>query len=243
MDRKTLSAALIVLSSFAAPAPALAQSQADFVAAFAGSWDALDPEFGSGGTCRVTLDREAEAERYRVRTENCIADIANLATWNISNARLILYDGKGEAVAALGGNQSRVSGDALGRSTLILERSGTYAATATALTGCTYLGYSASCASAAQMARPAGSRPGVRPADATVLTRVNLRSEARPNATVVSVVPPLACVAVDHCVTASDGNWCRVQAGQAAGWVRQTNPRLGQWTVVSLTPGCGAGGS
>lgn len=242
MDRKTLSAGLIALSAVATPVPAFAQSQADFVAAFAGSWDALDPEFGSGGTCRVTLDREAEADRYRLRTENCVADIAKLATWSISNARLILYTGTGEAVAALGGNQSRVSGNALGRSTLILERSGTYGAISVAPKGCTYLGYSASCASAGEMARPAGSRPAARPADATVLTRVNLRSEARPNATVVSVVPPLACVAVDHCVTASDGNWCRVQAGQAAGWIRQTNTRLGQWSVVSLTPGCGAGG-
>ena len=241
--RKT-SAATIVVGAMMLAAPAWAQSESDFVRAFAGEWQTLDPALSKDGACRVTLEAASNAAGHQVQASHCTGALSDLSNWKIVDNQLGLIGADGSVLARLGGNQTRVSGSLAKGGTLVLERlaPGT-AATAAAVTSnpntCVFYGYTASCApaEARQTPVPSGSDEKAR---ASVLVQLNARAEARPDAPVVATIPAGTCVVIDQCTTASDGNWCKASVSNFSGWIRQQAIRGNRWPVLTYAPGCSA---
>ena len=233
-----LTAALVGLA-FVSAMPAKAQSEADFVNAFAGTWQTLDPDYTDGGACRVGLNDVPVGNRYGLTTKNCGGLMAGLRGWGIDDNQLALADGQGAVVARLGGNQNRVSGQTADGATVIFERipDGSDApASDVVASDCTYFGYTSSCAKESDFARPAAEPD--REMTARVLVKLNARAEARPDAEVLASIPAGTCVRVSECTTASDGDWCRATIADTTGWIRQRAMRQDRWPVLTYTAGC-----
>jgi uncharacterized protein YraI len=72
-----------------------------------------------------------------------------------------------------------------------------------------------------------------------VIVNLNVRAEARDDAGIVGVVPENSCVAVERCLTASDGVWCQAKFGDKDGWIRKVALRQNKWPILTFTNGCG----
>ncbi|MEE2951284.1 MAG: SH3 domain-containing protein [Pseudomonadota bacterium] len=226
---------------FAMIPSANAQSEADFIQAFAGTWQTLDPNFTQDGACRVVLNEVPLSGRYGLTAQNCSGLMSQLTGWGIVANQLGLIGANGAVIARLGGNQNRVSGQTANGRTVIFERipDGSNApASDVPPTECTYFGYTASCAEDGDFQRPTAEEGAAM--TAKVLVKLNARSEARPNADILASIPQGTCVRVAECTTASDGNWCRAKIGDTMGWIRQRALRLDRWPVLTYTTGCNA---
>lgn len=237
--RLSICAAAALVTALAAPAAA--QSEADFVRAFSGDWQTLDPALSAGGSCRLSLRADPVEKGYRLEATRCGGALAEVERWGIVDNQLGLIGGGDDVLARLGGNQNRMSGELAAGGTVVFERlpaeAARSAASATANDGCVYYGYTASCASAADKEAPL--RKGVdETARAAVLVALNARGEARPDAPVVATIPANTCVVVQECTTASDGNWCRATVSNFTGWIRQQAVRADRWPVLTYKPGC-----
>ncbi|MCK5931370.1 MAG: AprI/Inh family metalloprotease inhibitor [Fulvimarina manganoxydans] len=233
-----LSAALAALAIISA-APVGAQTMADFVRAFSGTWQTLDPDFTDGGACRVGLNDVPVGNRFGLTTQNCGGLMAGLRVWGIDDNQLALVDDQGAVVARLGGNQNRVSGQTSNGETVIFERvpEGSNAPASDVVeSDCTYFGYTSSCAKEADFARPSAEPD--REMTARVLVKLNARAEARPDAEIRASIPAGTCVRVSECTTASDGDWCRATIADTTGWIRQRAMRRDRWPVLTYTAGC-----
>lgn len=235
-------AATIVAGAVMLAMPAFAQSESDFVNAFAGKWQTLDPAVSAGGACQVTLQAAQSAGAYQLESAHCGGSLSKVATWKIIDNQLNLLGGDGVVLARLGGNQNRVSGQLATGGSVVLERMAPEAVASPASApagrdGCVFYGYTASCApsEARQPPVPSGSDAKAR---ASVLVQLNARSEARPDAPVVATIPQGTCVVIDQCTTASDGNWCRAQVSNFSGWIRQQAVRGNRWPTLTYAPGC-----
>jgi hypothetical protein len=222
-----------------------AQSESDFVAAFAGEWQTLDPALSSGGACRVGLQATPREGGYALSVAKCGGKLATLDRWGIVDNQLGLIAANGTVLARLGGNQTRMSGDLTDGGAVVFERLPATAAEASTNvvpssdSTCVYYGYTATCARAED--RQAPLRTGVDDtARAAVLVSLNARSEARPDAPVIATIPAGTCVVVDQCTSASDGNWCRATVSSFSGWIRQQAVRASRWPVLTYAPGCSA---
>ena len=222
---------------------ALAQTENDFVTAFAGHWQTLDPRFSADSACRVTLLGERSDNHYKLEQSHCGGPLASVQGWAIVDNQLGLLGAENKVIARLGGNQSRMSGQTATGSTVIFERISDEAAASPAPAGapqpqgCLYYGYTATCAAQADMTRPTAGGEG-ETAKAEVLVRLNARSEARPDASVVATIPAKTCVVVDECTTASDGNWCKARISDMTGWIHQRAVRRGRWPILAFTGHC-----
>lgn len=222
-------------------APVMAQSEQDFINAFAGDWQVVDDRFAAGDKpCSLVLEQETPTSgRYPVTMSGCGSELAKVGAWGISDGQMTLFDGTGAQVAKLGGNQRRMSGDSAGGAPIILERVGVSGfadtlAAAKQASGCFYSGFTDKCAAEAQLAKPAGDAPKV-----GVLVNLNIRAEARDDATVVGVVPAGTCVATELCMSATDGVWCRARFNDVSGWLRKLALRQNRWPVVTFDNSCG----
>lgn len=221
--------------------PVSAQSEADFVAAFSGKWQSLDPAISSGSACRLTLATARNGKTYQLSAEGCGGVLSTAAGWGIFDEQLGLADASGTVLARLGGNQTRMSGQTASGATIIFERAASD--TVAISTGpiadseCVYFGYTASCASRQDREMPvvSGSQDM---GHVAVLVRLNARAEARPDAPVQATIPAGTCVVVDQCTKATDGNWCRAKISNFTGWIRQETVRQGRWPVLAYAPGC-----
>lgn len=239
MKTSFVAAAALAFSLFSA-GPGWSQDAQNFVNAFAGDWQILDKTFAEGpGACSLELSREtAPAGGYPVSIDGCKAEMALVKGWKIEDGQMSLLDDAQTVIARLGGNQRRMSGNSSGGMPIILERVGAGGAAATLqaatrASGCVYLGFTDQCAGAAAMSLPADAAPKVQ-----VLVNLNIRSEARDDASVLGVVQANTCVATDLCVTASDGVWCRAKFGDQAGWLRKFALRQSRWPVVTFLNAC-----
>ncbi|HEX2020647.1 MAG TPA: AprI/Inh family metalloprotease inhibitor [Aurantimonas sp.] len=233
-------AGLSLVLALGAQSGALAQSESDFVAAFSGNWQTLDPAFSDGGACRLSLTGNKTGPNYELAAENCGGDLSGIGAWRIIDNQLALLGTGDEVLARMGGNQTRMSGDTETGKALIFERVNVRAAAAAQPTGnndCVYYGYTASCASPADFATPEPAAPG-ETAKASVLVRVNARAEARPDAPIVSTIPANTCVVVDQCTTASDGLWCQAKVANYTGWIPQKAVRQGRWPILTFANQC-----
>ena len=74
------------LASVAVTAPAMAQSEADFVKAFAGNWAVFDSGFAAGdGRCGLALSDKADNGSYALQSQNCGGELAGASRWGIAD--------------------------------------------------------------------------------------------------------------------------------------------------------------
>ena len=232
-----------ILASLAMPGPAAAQSAEDFVTALAGDWAVYDDAYSAKGkTCQVTLKPDATEDGYGLTTADCTLEMADLTGWKIIDQQLALMIGK-DQIAALGGNQIRMSGQTGIGAPLILDRIGantlvTAITKAREASGCFYLGFSTTCAADAQLRKPAAASDGTGP-KLGIVVNLNVRDEARDTANVIGVVPANSCIVAETCVNAVDGVWCRAQFGEVKGWLKKLALRQDKWPIVTFVNQCG----
>lgn len=214
-----------------------AQTQAELVSAFAGDWFVFDPAFRSGsGECRIVLDPQMSATET-----GCGAALVGLAAWRIEEGQIILVDGADQMIAAMGGNQQRITGtladSGLG---LIVERAagdGTGAAINAALGRhrCYFLGFTQTCAddAALTMPQPGAEDPALGRIE--VLANLNVRNQPRRDAPVIGVLQEGTPVTLDYCTLASDGLWCRAVFGTEPGWLARAALRQNEWPVITYS--------
>lgn len=238
MIRKFLSP-LLVLSALALPAAA--QTEAEFVTAFAGDWVVHDPLYGTAGqACQVGLGATPVEAGYALTVTGCTMELAELTHWTMAEGQMILHAGA-TPVAALGGTQHRISGNSAIGAPIVLDRAGAGTGdqirAARQTSGCYYLGFTSSCADEAQLARPEPAADGS-PARINILVNLNVRAEARDDAGVVGVVPAGSCVTTEACVATADGAWCRARFGEVTGWLKKLALRQERWPVITYANHC-----
>jgi hypothetical protein len=218
-----------------------AQSEAEFVTAFAGKWQALDPAASDGsGICTLTFETLSADGTYSASTADCRGVLSSLKRWSIQNGQLVLMTEESSILARLGGNQKRMTGEAVNSTHIVIERDGgdgsaNLLQSALNASGCFYLGYTSNCAVAADEAKPEFTGGT---ANINVLVDLNARTEARADAPILGVVKQGTCLRVDRCVLSSDGAWCRAPFGQANGWVKKLSLRQNRWPVITFTNQC-----
>ena len=233
----------------AAVSGASAQTEAEFVNAFAGDWQIHDSSYSRNGQrCQFNLMSEPEEGRYKLENKSCGGAFEQVTRWGIVDGQMIFVAGT-DVVATLGGNQRRMTGATSAGEPVILDRAGarggaTQLQSAYQSAGCYYLGFSDSCAAETELSKPSAAEG--QPARINVLVNLNVRAEAREDANVVGVVPMNSCVVTEVCATAADGVWCRAQFGERTGWLRKLALRQNRWPIVTFVNQCppqeGAGG-
>ena len=115
-----------IVAAVLSASSAMAQSEQDFIDAFAGDWQVVDERFVAGNKpCSLVLEREKPTGgRYPVATSGCGSELSKVGAWGISDGQMSFFDGTGAQLAKLGGNQRRMSGDSAGGTPIILERAG-----------------------------------------------------------------------------------------------------------------------
>lgn len=243
MTIRAFIAAIAAAAMFATPA--LAQTEAEFVEAFKGDWQIHDDGYAlEGERCRITLSGdgvEGAEGVYGVTVQTCNLELADITGWRIADGQMILLAGE-NAVASLGGNQRRMSGNSAIGAPIILERTGDnplvdQLAAARQSSGCYFLGFTNTCVDEAQLAKPTVPSDGSG-AKIGVLVNLNARAEARDDAAVIGVVPANSCIVTEVCSTASDGVWCRAQFGEVSGWLKKVALRQERWPVVTFVNQC-----
>lgn len=237
MSSASIAVAALALTGALWAQTALAAQESDFVKAFAGVWVTYDAPLDAGGTCEITLSQTAKGSLYEAKQAHCGGALAGVMAWGIVDQQLALMDATGKPIVRVGGNQNRVSGDLAGGGSIILERKDKAQSVHSlwAALGCVYYGYTSRCADSADSAPPSlqgGS------AKVLVLVKLNARTEARPDAPVVTVLQPNACVPVKQCTTASEGLWCKVSEDGKDAWISKHSVRLSQFPIVTFVNGC-----
>ncbi len=222
--------------------PALAQSQADFVTAFSGKWQVYDKGMAAGATpCQLDLSNLGTDGKLGVTADGCKAPLAAAHSWSIEGSQLVLYNEQAAALVKLGGNQKRITGTTGDGLPIILERQGGDGTAGLLLAAvnashCYYLGYTQKCAAKSD----ATTQPAEGPqSQVKLLVNLTAHSEPRNDADSVGTVKIGTCVAVQRCVTASDGPWCKVTLGANTGWLRKLTIRQNRWPVVTFANSCG----
>ncbi|MEP9374474.1 AprI/Inh family metalloprotease inhibitor [Mesorhizobium sp. KR1-2] len=222
---------------------ALAQSEADLVAAFSGKWKVFDARFGKGDErCVLDLGKTSVEQNFSLGSAGCGGELAGAAKWGIVDKQLALLGDGNLVLARLGGNQRRITGTTAGGLPVILDRvDGTVDRLDTAVktSGCYFLGFTNKCAPKEELGDPLGA-DSAGSKKINVIVNLNVRAEARDDAGIVGAVPQGACIEVDTCLTASDGVWCQAQFGPKTGWLRKTALRKERWPIITFVNKCDA---
>lgn len=244
MLKNLLSASLVFgVVAAGAMSGALAQTEAEFVAAFSGDWEIHDDAFAlNSRRCRVGLVNAAADGRYRLDNSSCAGELAGATRWGIVEGQMVIFAGS-ELVVTLGGNQHRMSGSTRSGIPVVLERVTSASAVSERLqsayrqSGCYYLGMTEACAPKSALGKPV-AEAGASAARIKVIVNLNARSEPREDAGVIGVVPADTCVVTEACATAADGVWCRARFGERTGWLRKLVLRQNRWPVVTFVNQC-----
>ncbi len=235
--------AFFALTTLAFGSGAVAQSAEDLREAFSGTWYVFDQGFSAQNQlCRVVLENVrtpsdgGNAAEFKAAAENCSGPLGQGITWRVESGKILVTLTSGQAIAALGGNPQRLSGDYAGPpGALVLERengSGAKADLTAAIKGhgCYYLGYTADCADTSAT-KPPKFDGGT--AEIDVLVKLNVRNQPRRDAPVMGTIPRGSTVTVNTCLTTSDGIWCRARFDDSMGWMAKSALRQGQWPVIT----------
>ena len=231
----------VALTLSVATSPALAQSQGDFVKAFAGQWQVYDRNLSTGaGKCTFDLAATQVGASMVLSTSNCVAPFGAAVGWLIDGSQLVLEDAQGKPIVRLGGNQKRITGTTADGQPIVIERPGGDGTAARLqgaynMSGCYYVGYSQNCAAAAELVRPSAQAASV---EVHVEVNAALHSEPRADASTVGTVKQGACIAVNSCVVASDGPWCRLAVPSGSAWLRKMTLRQSRWPIITFTNSC-----
>lgn len=237
----------VALTLMAAFAGAGAQSQqasaeAQFVETFSGDWYSFDPRSSDAGTCLIKLSPDATAAGavdYAATTSGCSNPLGTVTSWRIIGGQIRLFAGDtGSELAALGGNQFRITGTITsGAGAVILERA-TGDASSRAISQaistykCIFRGATDTCATADDLTQVSFS--GDTPPAIQTLVNLTVRDQPRADAPSVGVVPRDTVVTVEQCLTTSDGVWCAARFGDTLGWFTRTALRQQTWPVLTF---------
>lgn len=233
---RALPAAILLFALCILPRTALAQSQAEFVAAFSGDWMIFDPIYGDRERCLVSLGTFKKGERYTANTVNCQEPVSSITSWTIADSQLHFFTADGVLMVRLGGNQRRLSGETFEDAGIVMERPGAFQPSAEP--NCVYRGYATDCATDQDLRKPIETSDLSQEAPVRVLVKLNLRREPRPDAEILSQLSPQVCVQINQCLTASDGNWCKASVDSQSGWIVQEAIRQDKWRTLTFAPGC-----
>lgn len=224
---------LIVLNFM--PTLSIAQQSAEFTRAFAGDWISYSQDYSDDGPCRISITDQPVTTGHRVQTADCRGTLAHSAAWKIDQSQIVLLSSDGTVLFRLGGSPAVLSGESQSRATpLVIER----AAPAKARyaqrksNGCSYLGYSQTCAEPEQYAPPQSA------GQLRILVDLNGRAEPRDDAAVLQVLPEASCVRTEVCTQSSGGLWCQVNTETAKLWVRKQAHRQDNWPIMTFLSGC-----
>ena len=217
----------------------LAQSEQDFIDAFAGQWFVFDPAMRSDGdACELNLSAEKEGDLLPVTTRGCTPLLSSADYWVIRDGRIVLSSSNAE-LAVLGGNQFRVTGEINEtENSLVIERAqgdGSSARIATALTRykCYFVGFTQQCAVREDMKIPTiDTQSGV--GSIETLATLNARSQPRRDAPSLGNIAEGTTVLVNQCIVASDGTWCRASIGDDRVWLAMTALRQEKWPILTF---------
>jgi hypothetical protein len=239
-----LAAVAVLGAMLAFIGPAVAQTEAEFIKAFAGQWEVHDDSYAvDGARCTIMLKEETVDGGFAISVASCGLELGMLTSWRIVDNQLgLMVDDT--MVAALGGNQLRMSGDSNIGAPVIMDRVGDAGvmdqiSKARQESGCYYLGFTTTCVDEAQLSKPAIPSDGS-PARIGVLVNLNVRAEARDDAEVLGVVPANSCIVTEVCANAVDGVWCKARFGDTTGWLKKLALRQERWPVVTFVNQCAA---
>ncbi|KUF11472.1 SH3 domain-containing protein [Pseudoponticoccus marisrubri] len=240
MTSHRLLGAVLAVSTFMTGG-ASAQDREQIIAAFSGQWYSFEPDYADAGTCAMELtDRVSNTpEIYQANVENCSAPLNTISGWSIVGGQIRLSGGaEATPVAALGGNQFRISGDVADSDrSLVLERAAgdensRQIREAISTYRCIYRGFTDECASPEELRAPRDAQSG------TLLIRtlvnLNIRNQPRADAPVLGVAPKDTAIAVDECLVTSDGMWCEAVIGDMRGWITRTTIRQDKWPILTF---------
>ncbi|WP_373235933.1 SH3 domain-containing protein [Cohaesibacter celericrescens] len=219
--------------------PALAQSTNAVAKAFAGQWVSYDHNFSAQASCNLDFSASKQGDLYPIKQSNCIGEMATISGWKIQNNQLLFIGTNKAPIAVVGGNQERLSGTMVtSKRPVIFEKLALAQKIVKArkAIGCSYVGYSKTCASPRQFSPPNIAEGTTAPLK--ILVNLNTRSEPRNNAKVVSVLKPNTCVSATVCTVASDGLWCKIKTGQTEGWIKKQAVRQKKWPILTFENGC-----
>jgi len=223
---------LIIAMSLALTGTARAQEAADYAAAFAGTWLVFDERHAGAVPCRITL--HSGGDPLAATSDACTSALVGVDSWRIEAGQLQLL-ATGQPLAHLGGTTTRISGWDADGAPLVLDReAGTLPvdplAFARAAKGCWFLGYTGACADPVQTSPPAAEGARI-----CTLVALRLRSDPRPDAALIGVLPAESCIATDVCLTTATGPWCFARFETGEGWMPQYALRLEKWPVLTFT--------
>ena len=216
-----------------------AQSTNAVAKAFAGQWITFDTAHSGDGNCTFTFSEAKQGELYPIKPANCLGDVASVAGWRIQNNQLILARADASPLAVVGGNQERLSGSMVStKAPLIIEKYdlAQKIAKARKSIGCSYVGYSQTCATPRQFSPPPATVGA--PASLKILVNLNARTEPRNNARIVTVLKPQTCVSATVCSLASDGLWCKIKAEDKEAWIKKQAVRQKKWPIITFENDC-----
>lgn len=245
MKSLKLSAAFAIALAFGQAA--VAQTQAELVAAFSGEWFVFEPSQSAGtNPCQITLspDSADTAPMLNAVSIGCAAGLSGLTTWNVENGRLVFFAADGMRMAELGGTQRRLTGTLEpGDQGIVAERSngdGSNVALANAIQRhrCFYLGLTDDCATEADLAAPTFNDEDPPLASVETLGKLVARSQPRRDAPEAGRIPQGTCVRVNQCIVATDGTWCRARFGDVSVWLARNAVRQNEWPILTYRNGC-----
>jgi hypothetical protein len=236
--KSLLGAGLSLVGALCFAAPVAAQSEQEFINAFSGEWYVFDADMHTrSAACLMALLGTKKDGVLPVGVDGCEAPLSTVDRWSIRDGRIILSSQTAE-IAAMGGNQFRVTGELndTGKS-LVIERGqgdGNSAKIAAALRKhkCYFVGFSQRCAVEADLKIPEISE-GESFATIETLANINARAQPRRDAPSLGVIALGIRVQVDQCLTASDGPWCRAKIGDNVVWLAMTALRQNEWPIVT----------
>jgi len=229
-------AAAIVIAGLTGSAAA--QDEAAFREAFGGDWYVFDNSVSAADQiCRMALSTEGDTP-WTASARNCTGALSDLESWSIENGQILLQAADvTEPLAAVGGNQFRLSGElAATGNTIIVERQagdGAAARIAAALEEhtCFYRGLSSECATSEELQVPQSAADG---ADIITLAPLNVRALPRRDAAIVGTVPEGSEITANQCMLASDGVWCRADFSGETGFFAKNAVRQDEWPVTTF---------
>ncbi|WP_319531712.1 hypothetical protein [uncultured Cohaesibacter sp.] len=231
--------AFATLTLLSQASPAIAQSSNAVAQAFEGKWITYDRAYSEKGTCTLTFSAQQADDIYPIKQSNCSGEIASVIGWAIVSNQLVFVGQDKKPLAAVGGNQERLSGTLISNNQPVIFEKAELAEKINAARksiSCAYVGYSRTCAKPQEFAPPpvaVGSEAPIK-----VLVNLNARVEPRNNAKVEASLEPETCVQALTCSLASDGLWCKVKVKEQQLWIKKQAVRMQKYPIITFQNGC-----
>jgi hypothetical protein len=222
-----------ILPAIFTPMLTYAQQAHDYPSIFSGDWVSYATDFSTGAPCQISLSSQSVGSGYGVETQHCRAELAQSAIWAIDQSQLVLRTSEETLLFRLGGSPAVLSGESHPKGDpLIIERAQVakdrYDQRKSI--GCSYLGYSQTCAQPEDYAPPTEN--------IKILVDLNGRAEPRDDAPIVTIKPEKTCLSSETCTQSSSGLWCKTSVDSKILWIKKQTERQSNWHVITFLSGC-----